>query len=215
MSEVRVHPSSVVSSSAHLGARTVVEPFALIGHNPGRPDPDHTSSSIWMGEDCVIRSGAVIYDGVQLGATVEIGHHAVLREYVCLGAYTRVWPHTSIRRAAQIGRGCRVGGIVGDHSVIADYVTSLGSLVHDYRSGIGGQQELAPLLATGCVVSRGAVVVGGVTVGAFAFVNAGSVVARPVPDYAIVAGNPARVVGERSAAEVDRVRDRIRTGESL
>ena len=51
------------------------------------------------------------------------------------------------------------------------------------------------VLRDGCSIGAGAVVVAGVDVGRFATVGAGAVVTRDVPDYALVAGNPARRLG--------------------
>jgi UDP-2-acetamido-3-amino-2,3-dideoxy-glucuronate N-acetyltransferase len=50
-------------------------------------------------------------------------------------------------------------------------------------------------LRRGCSVGANATIVCGVTVGRYAFVGAGSVVTRDVPDYALVVGNPARRIG--------------------
>ena len=53
----------------------------------------------------------------------------------------------------------------------------------------------ATTLRRGCSVGANATIVCGVTVGQYAFVAAGSVVTKSVPDYALVMGNPARQVG--------------------
>jgi hypothetical protein len=73
-----------------------------------------------------------------------------------------------------------------------------------YPRAITGTGELARaddwvvspiLLRHGCSIGAGAVVVAGLTVGRFATVGAGSVVTRDVPDFALVAGSPARRIG--------------------
>jgi UDP-2-acetamido-3-amino-2,3-dideoxy-glucuronate N-acetyltransferase len=51
------------------------------------------------------------------------------------------------------------------------------------------------VLRKGCTVGANATIVCGVTIGRYAFVGAGAVVTRNVPDYALVVGNPARHVG--------------------
>ena len=57
-------------------------------------------------------------------------------------------------------------------------------------------------IGDGCLIGIGAIVLNGVTVGAGALVAAGSVVTRDVPAYAIVAGNPARVIRHRFPPEI-------------
>lgn len=168
-----------------------------------------------IGRGCIIRSSCVVYEGCDIGDFADVAHHCVIREDSLIGPYVAMLPHTSIRRAARIGRGARVAGVVGDRCVIMDYATSLGSLVHDYKAGIGGHIEEAPKIETGAVIGREATVVGGVTVGCFAVVAAGAVVRRDVPPGMIVSGNPARVIGERTVTEIDRVRARIRKGQVL
>jgi UDP-2-acetamido-3-amino-2,3-dideoxy-glucuronate N-acetyltransferase len=51
------------------------------------------------------------------------------------------------------------------------------------------------LLKRGCTIGANATIVCGTTIGRYAFVAAGSVVTRDVPDYALVVGNPGRQVG--------------------
>jgi acetyltransferase-like isoleucine patch superfamily enzyme len=54
----------------------------------------------------------------------------------------------------------------------------------------------------GAAIGAGAIVVTGVTIGRWALVGSGAVVTKDVPDYALVLGNPARIVGYVSAAGV-------------
>jgi acetyltransferase-like isoleucine patch superfamily enzyme len=63
------------------------------------------------------------------------------------------------------------------------------------------------VVETGASIGGGAVILPGVRVGRWAMVGAGSVVTKDVPPYAIVVGNPARIVGY-----VDQHGDRLRTG---
>ena len=67
------------------------------------------------------------------------------------------------------------------------------------------------MLHHGCSIGAGAIVVAGVDVGSFALVGAGAVVTRPVADYALVVGNPARRIGWVCACGARLVRRRRRT----
>jgi acetyltransferase-like isoleucine patch superfamily enzyme len=60
----------------------------------------------------------------------------------------------------------------------------------------------APRILRAARVGGGSILLPGVTIGENAFVGAGSVVTKDVPDYAIVFGNPARVVGRVRDEEI-------------
>lgn len=70
------------------------------------------------------------------------------------------------------------------------------------RSGWGGGTNEVPnegfdiVIGTGCWIASGAIVLGGVSIDNNAIVMAGAVVTRNVPQYSVVAGVPARVVGD-------------------
>jgi UDP-2-acetamido-3-amino-2,3-dideoxy-glucuronate N-acetyltransferase len=51
------------------------------------------------------------------------------------------------------------------------------------------------MVKKGASVGSNATILGGITIGKYAMVGAGSVVTKNVPDYAIVCGNPAKIVG--------------------
>lgn len=89
------------------------------------------------------------------------------------------------------------GAVVTAHAAI---------LAHDSAgAGRSGLTWVAPVhLKKGCYVGYGAIVLPGVTVGEHAIIGAGSVVTADVPDDAVVAGAPARVIG--SATELVEAR---------
>lgn len=66
---------------------------------------------------------------------------------------------------------------------------------------LGAGRNGTPTLLEGATVCCGAIVIGGVTVGRNATVGANALVVKDVPDNAIVAGNPAKIIGYNSAGE--------------
>jgi maltose O-acetyltransferase len=105
------------------------------------------------------------------------------------------------------GKGCRVyagGGItIGSHVMIAPYVTLITSN-HRYKSQFLSDEnydEFKPIVINDDVwIGERAIILPGVVIGSGAIVGAGAVVTKDVPDDAVVAGNPAKVVKYRNAA---------------
>lgn len=129
-----------------------------------------------------------------------------------LGERVRIWAPNSLRLGTNVHIGSdvriEVDGSIGDHVLIANGCGIVGRRDHDMRV-IGTPITAAPWVGDTAALSDettigsdvwigfGAVVLSGVTIGDSAVVAAGSVVTRNVGANAIVAGNPARVVGQR------------------
>jgi maltose O-acetyltransferase len=99
-----------------------------------------------------------------------------------------------------INQNCRLdnrGGIsIGENvSISADVVILTAD--HDVRDPLFTGRNRGVAIGDYAFIGTRALILPGVTIGTGAVVAAGAVVARPVEDYAIVAGNPARVVGTR------------------
>lgn len=126
---------------------------------------------------------------------------------------TRLWAPRGLKIGddVYIGRNVTimVDGVIGDGALIADCVGIVGRTDHDHRqlgvmtrraTWVGDDPErLSTPVSVGWDVwiGYGATVLGGVTIGPMAVIAAGAVVTKDVPANAIVAGNPAKVVGQR------------------
>lgn len=130
-----------------------------------------------------------------------------------VGKGTRLWAPRElvIGDCVYIGKYVHIecNARIGNYVLMANRVALLGRRDHDFRK-VGVPVRMSPWLnsspsaAVDVVniesdvwVGYGVIVLTGVTVGRGAVIAAGSVVLRDVPSYAIVAGNPAKVVGWR------------------
>jgi len=148
---------------------------------------------------------------VHIGDDVVIFHRDLVNLYGCtIGDHTRIGPFVEIQKNARIGASCKIsshsficeGVVIEDEVMIAHGVMFTNGLLpqatnEDGSLQVDGDWELTPtLIRRKASIGSNATIIGGVTVGVQALVGAGAVVTRDVPDFAIVAGVPARVIGD-------------------
>jgi acetyltransferase-like isoleucine patch superfamily enzyme len=146
-------------------------------------------------------------------------HPQALCESDDVGPRTRVWAFAHIMAGASVGSDCNVcghafiesGARVGNRVTVKNAVLIWDGVTVEDEAFLGPnmvftnvrdlraarrprpEQFLATRVRRGASIGANATIVCGVTVGEYALVAAGSVVARDVPAFALVAGNPARV----------------------
>ncbi len=152
---------------------------------------------------------------------------AYVDENVEIGEGTKIWHFTHVQSGARIGKNCVLGQNVNVGSnvsignsvkiqnnvsvyegvVLEDFVFCGPSMVFtniiDPRSKypqVGSKYYIKTLVKEGASLGANATILCGHTIGKFAFIGAGAVVTKDVPDYALVVGNPAKQIGWLSEA---------------
>lgn len=149
-----------------------------------------------------VHASAIVDDGAEIGEGSRIWHFV----HVCAGA--RIGKGTSLGQnvfvgdKAIIGNNCKIQNNVSvyDNVILEDDVfcgpSAVFTNVYNPRSAINRKDEYQEtLVRRGATLGANCTVVCGVTIGRFAFVGAGAVVNRDVPDYALVVGVPIRQAG--------------------
>ena len=148
-------------------------------------------SDVSIGPRASVWNRAVLRQGASIGADCIIGRDAFIDEGVHLGDKVKVQNGALVYHGVTVGNGVFIGpGAILTNDRYPRAITAAGDLAR------GDDWTLSPIeLRDGCSIGAGAVVVAGTTIGRFATVGAGAIVTRDVPDYALVAGNPARRLG--------------------
>ncbi len=145
---------------------------------------------------------------------------SVVDEPVEIGEGTQIWHFSHIMSGAKIGKNCIIGqnvfvasgATLGDNIKLQNNVSVFKAVtleddvfcgpsmvftnVFNPRSFISRKKEFrATLIRKGATIGANATVICGNTIGQYAFIGAGSVVTKDIPDYALVYGNPGKVKG--------------------
>ncbi|MFF2320372.1 serine O-acetyltransferase [Agrobacterium sp. NPDC058088] len=118
---------------------------------------------------------------------------------------------TDINPQAKVGKGLfldhATGLVVGSTAVIGDNVSILQGVT---LGGTGKETgDRHPKIRSGVLIGAGAKILGNIEIGSCSRIAAGSVVLKPVPPNATVAGVPAKIVGEAGCNEPSRIMDQI------
>ena len=155
-----------------------------------------------MCDDAFIHESSYIDDEVEIGAGSKIWHFCHICSNSRLGANCTVGQNVCIGPDVTIGNGCKIQNNVSVYKgvVLEDDVFCGPSMVftnvYNPRAHVQRMSEARKtLVRQGATLGANCTVVCGVTVGRYAFVGAGSVVTKDVPDHALVYGNPARCKG--------------------
>lgn len=152
-----------------------------------------------------------ISDSVVLGQDVKIFHPDLVNLYGCaIGDESKIGTFVEIQKDAVIGRRCKISshsficegvtiedgvfighGVMFTNDVFPRAVNEDGTLQDE-----SDWQVMPTRVKAGASIGSNATILPNLTIGEGALVGAGAVVTKDVPDHAVVAGVPARVVGD-------------------
>lgn len=180
--------------------------------------------NVKIGSNCEIREKVVIGDNVILKDSVTIGTSVTIQDNLTIGFGTKIWDHSYVRsnlgnncvvaRGVYIDFQVPIGNNVKiqnrnniTHGVTLEDGVFVGPNVtfsnDKYPRSVN--RDMSPktsndwvcvktLIKKGASLGAGCVIVCGTEIGEWAMIGAGTVVSRNVPNYAMVVGNPARIV---------------------
>lgn len=174
-----------------LGSGPIRPTSRVVGSHPGVMIHD----SAYVDDDVIIGRGTRIWhfshilSGVRIGEGTQIGQNVMIGPKVTVGSRVKIQNNVSIYEGVTIEDDV----FCGPSCVFTNVLNP--------RAEIPRRHELRPtLVRRGATIGANATIVCGHTIGVYAFIAAGAVVTRDVPDYALMAGVPARRIGWVSRA---------------
>lgn len=162
-------------------------------------------------------------DGLKINSNGAFVHKTSVVDEPCeMGEGTKIWHFSHIMKGARIGKNCRIGqnvviagtAILGNNVKVQNNVSVYDGVIleDDVFCGPSAvftniinprsayprntpEYFLKTLVKQGATIGANATILCAHTIGRHAFIGAGSVVTRDVPDYALIYGNPARING--------------------
>lgn len=147
-------------------ATAVVDQPCVIGAGTKIWHFAHICADATIGERCIFGQNTMVSGGVTIGSNVKVQNNVA------------IYTGTVIEDDVFLGPSCVLTNVVNPRSQV------------NRRS-----MYERTLLRRGCTIGANATIVCGVTIGRYAFVAAGAVVVKDAPDYALLAGVPARQTG--------------------
>ena len=152
--------------------------------------------------DISIHPSAIVDEGAQIGAGSKVWHWTHVSGGAVLGERCSLGQNVYISNRVVLGNNVRVQNNVSiyDNVTLEDDVFCGPSMVFtnvlNPRAHISRKHEYrSTLIRRGASIGANATVVCGTTIGRYAFIAAGAVVSRDVPDHALMVGVPARRTG--------------------
>lgn len=219
-----IHSSSFVSPDAKLGVDVEIGPFSVIHGNVvlgnrvkvgaycelGISTPLGDGTPLIIGDDSTIRSHSIFYESSSFGLGLTTGHRVTVREKTIAGTGFQIGTLSEIQGDCFVGDYVRFQSnvFVGKKTTIGNFVWILPYVVLTNDPTPPSNVLMGCTIEDYASIAAASVVLPGVTVGHHSLVAAHACVTKNVPPNMVVAGGPARVVGDTQSIKLRDGSDR-------
>ncbi|MCL0076040.1 Gfo/Idh/MocA family oxidoreductase [Dehalococcoidia bacterium] len=149
-----------------------------------------------------IHETSIVEEPCEIGEQTKIWHFSHIMPHVTIGKNCVMGQNVFIGKGVKIGNNVKIEnnvsvfeGVILEDDVFCGPSCVFTNVINP-RSHISRKHELKPtVVKKGATIGANATIICGNTIGRYAFIGAGAVVTRDVPDHALVYGNPGRIEG--------------------
>ncbi len=158
------------------------------------------NTSYFVHESSIVEEGAIIGTGTKIWhfshimGTVILGKNCNLGQNVFLGDQVRLGNNVKVQNNVSLytGLSCADDVFIGPSAVFTNVINP--------RSAVNRKNQYqSTKIGKGASIGANATIICGCDIGEYAFIGAGAVVTKSIPNYALVVGNPAKQIGWISA----------------
>ena len=181
-----------VFDDVEIGDNSIVESYCEIGYSNGRE-----RGSLIIGNNALIRSHSIIYQGSVIGKNLVTGHHAIIRENMQIGDGFQAGAGTIVMGESIIGNYVKTGSMVeiGQFSNIGNFVWIFLNSVLINDPIPPSEKLLGPEISDYVIIGASCTIFPGVKIGKNSIVAVGCILKGDIPENQIVVGNPHKIIG--------------------
>jgi acetyltransferase-like isoleucine patch superfamily enzyme len=201
--DVLIDSNAIIYGPVELGKRTYVGPNCVVGFPELSELRKLVESNTLkgklptvLGENCIIRSGTVLYSNVKTANEVSFGHNVLVREGVTIGEQTKIGTNVVVDGKSSIGShvSIQTGVYICTYSTVEDsaFLGPCCVFTNDKYVAQKTFKLIGPTVKKGASIGANALLFPGVTVGEGAVVGSQAMVNTDVPPRTIFVGTPAK-----------------------
>lgn len=184
-----------------VGDNTIIDDDVWLCHS----ERNGKMLPVKIGDNCIIRSGSVIYSNVNIGNNVNFGHKVIVREGCTIGNFSSIGTGVAIECYTNIGNYVSIetqSHITGwmkieDYVFVGAMVVSTNDKGMKWKRKGHGENLKGPTLKYGCRIGSGVVLLPGVIVGKHAIVNVAETVRKDIPDATLMFTEQGKIVHKK------------------
>jgi len=198
----KIAETAKIMKNVHIGKNATIEDYVIIGALGKKMKEGELKTVI--GDNSIIRSHTVIYAGNIIGDNFQTGNHVSVREENVIGNNVSIGTKSVVEFQTKIEDNVRMHSQV----FIPEYCTLkkgcwLGPNVvltnAKYPNSVKSKEFLkGVVIGQNAIIGANATILADIKIGDNVLVGAGSVIVNDIPPGKVVAGNPAKVIKERS-----------------
>ncbi len=200
---VVIERNAVIYGPCVIGKNSIISRGAVVGYPKISKPRGKVVEKTSIGDDVFVGINVVIYKGCRIGDGSGIYHGVIMRENTNIGKQTNIGHYCVIEGYSTIGSYCSICGqshitafsTIEDYVFAAPFMMTTNDPVMDYRRPWISRGYKGAKIRRGARIGASVTLLPGTIVGREAMVAAGAVVTKEVPDYSIVMGVPAKIVG--------------------